>query len=150
MKRILTLYFSHSGNTKRVAEAIQKQVGGDIFELKTVESYPANYDTVVYQAKKELAENFRPKLREIAINLNNYDMILIGSPVWWYTIAPPIMTFLSQHDFSGKTIAPFVTHGGGGASGSFADVKKLAPRATVTDGIALPMRYTPKVYQDQR
>ncbi|MGL6226021.1 MAG: flavodoxin [Thermoguttaceae bacterium] len=136
MKRVLTLYFSHSGNTQRVAVAIQKQVGGDMLELKTVEPYPTAYNTVVNQAKKELAENFHPKLREITANLNDYDIILLGSPVWWYTIAPPIMTFLAEYDFFGKTIAPFVTHGGGGASNSFADVKKLAPSATVTAGIA--------------
>ncbi|MGL6195855.1 MAG: flavodoxin [Thermoguttaceae bacterium] len=136
MKRILTVYFSHSGNTKRVAEAVQKQVGGDMFEIKTVQPYPSDYDTVVKQAKLELAKEFRPPLSELPQNLGDYDTIFIGSPVWWYTIAPPIMTFLSENDLSGKTIAPFVTHGGGGASNSFSDVKKLAPDANILAGIA--------------
>ncbi|MGL4942780.1 MAG: flavodoxin [Thermoguttaceae bacterium] len=136
MKKILTLYFSHSGNTRRVAERIQQAVGGDIAEIKTREPYPADYNTVVVQAKRELAESFKPPLRDTIENVGDYDLLILGSPVWWYTIAPPVMTFLAENDLANKSIAPFVTHAGGGASNSFADVKKLSPKSNVLTGIA--------------
>lgn len=131
--KILVAFYSHSGNTKRVAEKIHSTVGGDLFEIKTVDTYPANYNDMVNLAKKEKLEDYKPELTEM-IDITDYDIICLGSPVWWYTFASPIRTFLSNADFSGKTIFPFCTHGGGGASDTYKDIQKLCPKAIVKEG----------------
>lgn len=132
-EKILIAYYSHTGNTKSVAEKIQSLTGGDFFEIKTTQVYPANYNDLVNQAKIEKRDNIMPELVE-NVDISGYDKIYIGSPVWWYTFATPIRTFLAKNDFSGKTIIPFCTHGGGGASATYEDIKKLCPNAEVKDG----------------
>lgn len=134
-KKILVAYYSYSGNTRKVAQEIHKKVGGDIFEIQVVNAYPTGYNDVVEQAKKELADGYKPPLKGSVKNINEYDVIFIGSPVWWYTMAPPVVTFLSEHNLSGKTVVPFVTHGGGGQANSFKNVAKLVPNSKVLDGI---------------
>ena len=103
------------------------------FEIKTVKQYPKNYNDVVNAAKEEKAQNHKPKLVENC-DVSVYDTIFIGTPVWWYTFSSPIRTFLSENDFSDKTIMPFCTHGGGGASSTYSDIQKLCPNAIVKDG----------------
>lgn len=148
-KKILVAYYSYSGNTRKAAQEIYKKVGGDIFEIQVVNAYPAGYNDVVAQAKKELAEDFKPRIRENVKNIDEYDVIFVGSPVWWHTIAPPVTTFLSEHNLSGKTVVPFVTHGGGGRANSFNNVAKLAPNSKVLEGIEFYSdRYTDKEISD--
>lgn len=132
-KKVLIAYYSHSGNTKRVAEKIQQLTGGDMFEIKPVKAYPPNYNDVVNLAQTEKAQNFKPELIDNG-NISAYDTIFVGTPVWWYTFSSPVRTFLSKHDFSGKTIMPFCTHGGGGESSTYSDMQKLCPDATVKKG----------------
>lgn len=132
-KKVLVAYYSHSGNTKRVAEKIQALTGADLFEIKTFKQYPANYNDLVNEAKKEKEEDTKPELKE-KCNISGYDVIFVGSPVWWYTFATPVKTFLSESDFSGKTIIPFCTHGGGGASNTYADMHNLCPNAEIKEG----------------
>lgn len=112
-EKILVVYFSHSGNTRTVAEQITRSTGADLFEIQPQEAYPTDYHSVVNQAKKEINTNHRPALKNDVQDFDKYDIIFIGSPNWWSTIAPPVATFLERHDFSGKTIVPFMTHGGG-------------------------------------
>ena len=107
---VLTVYYSHSGNTKECARQIHQQARGDIVEIIPVDPYPQNYDAVVAQAKQELKSGYKPALRTRVENIESYDVILVGSPNWWNTVAPPVMTFLSQYDLSGKAIFPFITH----------------------------------------
>lgn len=133
-KKVLVAYFSYSGNTKAVAEKIQKLTGGDILEIILENPYPTGYNEVVAQAKKEKAENFMPELKTETQDLSKYDMIFVGTPVWWYTMAAPVKTFLTKNNFEGKVIAPFCTHGGGGASSTYSDMQKLAPQAIILDG----------------
>ena len=132
-KKILIAYYSYSGNTKAIAEKIKEITGGDLFEIKTNHEYPKNYTDIINQAKLEKEQNFKPELTEKA-DISDYNTIFIGSPVWWYTFASPIRTFLSENDFSGKTIKPFCTHGGGGASNTYSDIKELCPDADVKSG----------------
>ena len=136
-KKVLVTYFSHSGNTREMAEQIQKVMGGDIFEIQTVTPYPAERDSVIKQAKQELEAGFKPPIKQKVANIKEYDVVFVGSPNWWNTIAPPVMTFLSEHDLSGKTVVPFITHAGSGLGRSAADIAKLAPQATMRDGLAL-------------
>lgn len=134
--KILIVYFSHSGNTKVAAEYIREATGGDLFEIKPVNDYPADYNTVVEQAKKEINAGYKPELKDKVSGIEKYDVIFVGSPNWWSTIAPPVATFLSSYDLKGKTIVPFITHGGGGFGHSVADIKKLCPGSDVQNGYA--------------
>ncbi len=136
-KTILVAYFSHSGNTREIADQINKIVGSDIFEIQSVSPYPTDYDTVVKQAKHELESGHKPALKAKVNNIKSYDLIIIGYPIWWYTVPAPIRAFLSEYDFSGKTIAPFCTHEGSGLSRSVTDISKLCPKSTVLDGVAI-------------
>lgn len=137
-KKILVVYFSQTGHTRTVANQIHDQAGGDLFEIVTVTPYPTDYNTLLNQAQKEQNENFRPPLKTKVEDMGSYDTVFVGSPVWWGTIAPPVKTFLSEYDFSGKTIVPFTTHGGSGLGSSVADIKKLCPNATVLEnGLAI-------------
>lgn len=132
-KRVLIAYYSYSGNTKAVAEKIQNLTGGDMFEIKPVKAYPANYNDVVALAQQEKAKDVRPELVDNG-NVENYDIIFVGTPVWWYTMAGPVKTYLSKNNFDGKVIMPFCTHGGGGESATYTDMQKLVPNAKVMGG----------------
>lgn len=134
MTKILVAYYSHSGTTREIAEEIHRAVGGDLFEIKEATPYPRDYNTVVKQAKQEIANGFRPTLKYKIPEISDYYLIILGSPNWCSTIAPPVATFLTQADFSGKTIAPFITHGGGGLSRTIGDIRQLCPDANILEG----------------
>ena len=134
MKKILIVYYSHSGNTAKIAKQIQKYTDGDLFEIKTKEQYPSKYNDLLNQAKKEISDGYKPVLTSKVKNMEDYDIIFAGSPNWWGTIAPAASSFLSEYDFSGKTIVPFCTHGGGGVSRCFDDMKKLLSGANFLEG----------------
>jgi flavodoxin len=134
MKKVLVAYYSHSGTTKKVAQEIHQAVGGDLFEIKEATPYPRDYNNVLKQAKQEIANGFRPALKDKIPEISDYDIIIIGSPNWWSTIAPPVATFLTQADFSGQTIAPFITHGGGGLNRTISDIRQLCPDTNILEG----------------
>lgn len=135
-EKVLVLYFSMSGNTETVAKSIHNKVGGDILELETVQTYPSDYNTLVNYAQEEQRNNARPELKTI-VNIDDYDTIFLGYPNWWADMPMPLYTFLDNYDLSGKTIAPFITHGGSGLSGTPAKIKSEEPNATVTEGLAV-------------
>lgn len=129
-KKVLVAYFSWSGNTKSVAEKIHSQVGGDIFRIEPVTPYPSDYNETAYGiAKEQKDKGIHPPIKNT--DVSSYDVIFVGTPAWWYTMAPPVMTFLEQNNFEGKTIIPFVTHGGGGSYTIDKDMAKLAKGAKV-------------------
>jgi len=136
-RKILIAYYSHSANTKKIAEEICMKTGGTLCEIQPEILYPVDYNTVVEQAKKEIKAGFRPPLKTKADNMEAYDLIFIGSPNWWSTIAPPIATFLEENDLSGKTVAPFCTHGGGGEGKVKKDIAKLCPQSTITSCLSV-------------
>ena len=136
-KKILVAYFSHSGNTRAVAYDICKKVDGESFEIKTVKQYPADYNTVVKQAKQEQKSDYRPELKSRLKDIRQYDVIFIGFPNWWGTYPQAVKVFLSQYDFSGKTIIPFCTHEGSELGRSVADLKKLCPKSHIREGLAI-------------
>ena len=139
MKKVsaLSAYFSHSGNTREIANQIHESVGGDLFEIVSVDPYPADYDAVVEQARKELDKDYRPKLKTNVENMDTYTVVFVGYPNWWGTIPRPVATFLSKYDFSGKTIVPFCTHEGSALGRSVADIKGLCPQSTILAGLAV-------------
>ena len=110
--KTLILYYSYGGNTRRIAEMIQREIGGDIARMDTVVPYDGDYDEVVNQGQREIAEGYCPELKPLHIGWRDYDTIILGSPVWWYTFAPAMRSFLEQADLTGKIVYPFVTNGG--------------------------------------
>jgi len=136
-KKILIVVYSRTGNTREVADQIHQLVGGDLVAIETVSPYPSDYRETTRQAKRELEADFRPPIKTMISDLATYDLVFVGSPNWWGTIAMPVMTFLSENDLSGKTIAPFMTHGGSALGSSRADIARLCPKATVLEGLAI-------------
>lgn len=120
--KVLIAYYSYSGNTKEVAEAIHEKIGGDIFEIKAEGTYPDEYRPMTVQAKQEIADGFRPKLTTSVENMAQYDIVFIGSPNWWGTITPQVSSFLEAYKLAGKTVVPFITHGGGGVQNTVKDM----------------------------
>ena len=133
-KKILVAYYSHSGNTAEIASYIQKQIDGTLFEIIPVSPYPTGYNDVVRQSKIEIQAGKKPKLKTKINNTESYDIIFIGSPNWWGAIAPPVAAFLSEYNFSNKTIVPFCTHGGGGYGSIFKDISLLCLNSNVLNG----------------
>ena len=125
------------GNTERVAEFIQKAVGGDLFEIETVKDYPADYYACIEEAKAELREHARPELKAVPASLEGYDTIFLGYPNWWGTMPMGVYAFLERFDLSGKTIVPFCTNEGSGMGSSEREIKKTCPGATVKPGLSV-------------
>lgn len=136
-KKILIAYFSYEGNTKGFAESIQKEVGGDLFFIEPQDAYPKNRDTAIEQAKGEVESKYTPKLVNKLADIRSYDIIFIGTPIWWYTVAPPIRTFLTEYELADKTIVPFSTHKGSGLSGIDKTIQEIQPKAKVLEGFAI-------------
>jgi len=135
-RKVLVAYFSHTGNTREIANQIHEKVGGDTVEIVTVKPYPTDYDTVVDQAKREQEADFRPELATKVKNMDSYDVIFVGYPIWWGTMPMAVFSFLEGYDFSGKTIVPFCTHEGSNLGQSISDIKKLCPQSNILDGHA--------------
>ena len=135
--KMLIAYFSWSGNTQGVAEEIQRQTGADIFEIVPVPAYSDDYNTVLMEAQRDQHEQARPAITNPPQNIDEYDVILLGYPNWWASIPMPIATFLESYDFSGKTILPFCSHGGGRFGQSLTAIAKLAPQAVIAPGLSV-------------
>ena len=104
MKKMLIAYYSWSnGNTRKVAEQLQKKTDADIAEIQTVIPYSGTYNEVVRQGQEEVERGYMPEIRPLSVNLSDYDVIAVGTPTWWYTMAPAIHTFLYKNSFEGKT-----------------------------------------------
>ena len=113
MKKLLIIYYSWSnGNTERIAKMLQSETDSDILKIDTVVPYSGSYDDVVNQGQNEVQRGYEPEIKPLDINIADYDVIAVGTPTWWYTMAPAVKTFLHQQDFTGKTVVPFMTNGG--------------------------------------
>lgn len=119
------------GNTEIVAQKIKDLTGGDLFEIKTSYSYPLDYYEATEVAKTELENNLRPELVNKVKNMEVYDLIFLGYPIWWNTFPTAVFSFLESYDFSTKIIAPFCTHEGSGAGRSVQDIQNLCPQTIV-------------------
>ncbi len=111
--KTLTVYFSYTaGNTKRIAEKVHEAVGGDLVRLEPVTPYPTDYDTTVSQGQEEVNRGYKPALKPLGVDVADYDRIIVGTPTWWYKMAPVVLSFLSGNDFTGKVVVPFMTNAG--------------------------------------
>lgn len=115
------------GNTAKMAEWIRERVGGDLFSIVVEEPYSDDYDECLDRAADEKAENTRPELVYHVENMEDYDVIFLGFPNWWYTAPMAIFSFIEEYDFSGKTIIPFCAHGTGGLASSVKDITDALP-----------------------
>ncbi len=141
MARELVTYFSVYGSAKQVAEEIARQTGADLVEIEPEVPYDSNrdhYDALARLAKKEHDEDMRPAIKN-EIDIDAYDRIYIGYPMWWYTFPMIIYTLFEKYDFSGKTVIPFNTHMGSGDGGTYETVKQLCPKANVLPGLPVEM-----------
>ena len=132
--KTLVAYFSASGQTAKLAKTLAGVTGGDLFEIKPAAAYSSNYRTCVERAQKEIAGKIKPELAEKVKDFSRYEVIFIGTPNWSSTMAPPVRSFLSSYEFSGKTVIPFVTHGGGGMARCETDMRKAVPKAKFGKG----------------
>ena len=132
--KAIVIYYSYGGNTRRVAEKIGKSIGADLAEIKTVKPYTGNYNDVVDQGQREVNSGFLPEIQPMDVDLSQYDTIILGTPVWWYTFAPAMGSFLHSADLSGKTVYPFATNGGW-IGHTFKDIEKICRNVEVQAGL---------------
>ncbi len=139
-KRILVVCYSFSnGNTKQIAQELQKQLDADYAQIETVIPYPpyeGSDSEVVSQGQKEVNESYQPEIKDLNVNIDDYDIIAIGTPTWWYTMAPAVLTFLSTNNFDNKTVIPFMTHGGWPGH-VIDDIKKCCGQAIFLDDMQI-------------
>jgi len=135
--KTLIAYFSWGGNTRGIAQEIQRQTDADIIEITLVHPYSTDYNTVLMEAQKDQHVQARPELAIHVENMADYDTILLGYPNWWASIPMPIASFLEEYDFSGKRIIPFCSHGGGRFGQSLSAIAKLAPDANIGEGLSV-------------
>lgn len=131
----LVVYFSWSGNTENVANAIAGQTGADIFEIVPEEAYIDDYDALLDIASQEKQSGARPAIAGSIEDIARYEVIYVGYPNWWSDMPMILYTFFDSYDLSGKTIAPFCTSGGSGLSGTVDSIKELEPDADVLEGL---------------
>ena len=136
--KVAVVYYSQSkvGNTATVAKWIAKHTGGELVPIEAVEAYPDAYGDTLKAAEKDM-ENGGTRAIKAVPPLDGYDVVFIGTPIWYGTYAPPVAEFFKTHSFAGKTVVPFCTHGGGGAGRYFVDVRKACPAATVKEGLTI-------------
>ena len=136
--KVLVVYFSNGGNTQKLAKEVFEQVGGDFRRIEPAIPYAVGEE--LYDITKAEQENDeRPVLNDLDIDINQYDTIFIGYPIWWYTYPQIVLSFLDDYDVSNKTIIPFATHGGSRMSGTEDDMRAYldGKGVTVLDGLAV-------------
>ncbi len=135
--KTLIAYFSWGGNTRGIAQEIQRQTGADLFEIIPVDPYSRDYNTVLMEAQEDQHRQARPQLSEHIDDMDGYDTVMLGYPNWWASIPMPIASFLEEYDFTGKRIIPFCSHGGGRFGQSLTAIAKLAPEADIGKGLSV-------------
>ena len=125
------------GNTEIVAEYIQKAVGGDLFEIETVQDYSPSYMTCIEEAKDELRRKARPELKNYLDNLDGYDHVFVCGPCWWGTFPMAVFTQLEKLDWTGKKVMAVMTHEGSGEANARSDLKKFCTHAKVEKTFAI-------------
>ena len=147
-KKSLVIYFSRAdenysvgyiekGNTEVIAEYIKEITGSDLFKVERKIPYSKDYQTCIDEAQKELNNNERPELVNYLDNIDEYEVIYIGQPVWWGYPPMPMYTQLEKLDWNGKIVMPFTTHEGSGLGSCVSAIKKICIGADVREGLAI-------------
>lgn len=146
--KVLIVFFSHAGenygvgnikvgNTKLVADEIQRVTGGDEFEIVADKNYDMPYDALTKLAKEESEKGEKPSFKGEIKNIDDYDTVFIGGPIWWGTYPRVMFTFFDKYDLNGKTIIPFTTHEGSGLGSIVEDLKTIYPKATFKEAFSI-------------
>jgi flavodoxin len=136
--KTLIAYYSRSGNTRVIAWRIHRACGpADLFEIEPANAYPEDYFETVEQARQERDNGYEPPLKTRVPGIANYRTLFLGFPIWGETAPPVIRSFLSTHDLSGKTVIPFITHGGYGLGSSISVLRTHAPKARYVEGFSM-------------
>lgn len=122
--KTIVIYYGYGDHTRMIAERIQEKFGCDILEIKPKIPYSSAYQTVVDETEDNLQTRKTPEIEDIKIHLEDYDKVILGTPVWWYTITPPIRTFLTKYDLSEKIVIPYATNAGW-LGRTFEEIKEL-------------------------
>lgn len=144
---ILVAYFSlageqyqvgviDEGNTSIISHMIAEQTGADLYEIEPTTPYPETYDGLLEISQQEMADDARPEIASSVENMDTYDTVFIGYPIWWGDMPMIVYNFLESYDFSGKTIVPFCTHGGSGLAGTEGTIAEVTG-AIMVDGLAI-------------
>lgn len=142
--RVVTVDGEVQGNVEYFANIIANETGADMFRIETVEQYPGDHEPLVDQAAEERDSGARPELASHIENLDDYDIIFIGYPIWWYDMPMAMNTFFEEYDFGGKTIVPFSSHGGSGFSSTIEQITEYEPNAKLLDGFTVSREEVPE------
>ena len=137
-KKILVAYFSCTGTTERVAQAIASETGGDLYRITPAKAYtPADLDWRNNRSRSSVEmrdEGARPELAGKPLDAGRYDVVFLGYPIWWDLCPRAVNTFLEQYDFSGKTVIPFATSGSSPITNSARELRSLYPKISWREG----------------
>ena len=132
--KVLVLYYSQTSNTEQVANEIASRLNADKEAIVAVNPYDGDFYATIERCMQEREQGILPEIQPVAANLDDYDVIFLGYPVWFGTFAPPVITWLNSVDLSGKTIVPFCTFGSGGLDSSTRDLAAKQPNANILPG----------------
>lgn len=143
-EKIAIVYLSRTENTEAVANLIQEKVGGNLIALEKQDPYPENYQEIVAQVDRENEEGYLPPLKTKIKNLKDYDILFVGFPTWDMQMPPPMKSFLTENDLSGKTVIPFNTNAGFGVGQGFDQLRELCPDSKILEGFSVEGGYEKK------
>lgn len=143
--KTIVIYYGYGNHTRMIAEKIKEELSCDMLEIKPRVPYSRDYDEVVNMTEDNLQTKETREIEELDIDLKDYDKIILGTPVWWYTITPPIRTFLKNYDLSGKKVYPFATNAGWLGS-TFKEIKELCKGEVVSE---LSIKFTTDHLEDK-
>ena len=138
MGKRLVAYFSASGTTRKIAEMIAQAAEADLYEIMPKQPYSkADLNWMDKKSRSSVEMNvkkFRPEIIDTDAQINGYDEVILGFPIWWYVAPTIINTFLESYDFTGKKIVLFATSGGSGFGNTISELKPSAPNAVIVEG----------------
>ncbi len=123
------------GNVEQLAGWVQEETGGDLFSIRVTEPYPSDWDACLERANQERGEDTRPELAETVENFDQYDTVFLGYPNWWYGVPMALLSFVEQHDLSGKQVYLFCSHGTGGLARSVDILTEAMPDAAISEHV---------------
>jgi flavodoxin len=134
--KVLVAYYTRTGSTRVIARQISRALRADLFEIATVDPYPEDYEQQVAVAEQQRESGFEPPLAAAVPDIGSYETVVLGFPIWGMTAPSVIRSFLAKHDLSGKTLVPFITHGGYGLGQSLKVLADHSPRARLVEGFS--------------
>lgn len=136
-ENVLIIYLTRTENTAAVAEIIEDETGGTLVELKLETPYPEDYDEIVAQVDRENEDGYLPPLETEIENIDEYGTLFVGFPTWDMQLPPPMKSFLTEYDLSGKTVIPFNTNGGYGLGSSIQQIERLCPDSNILEAFSI-------------